>query len=185
VERTAPVGTGVVAFLAVVIVTTPLQAAGEEYLFRGLLLQGLGALRLPAWLCCVGSGALFATAHLQFSPPLFADRMVLGTVLAGLAIRTGGLESGIAIHAVKNISVLIPAGLLDTVSDALDPTGVTWLPLAVDVLLLSFAVPWIVSRAGKAESAVPPAYPSSASAPYPPTFPPTYPPGSYGPPGET
>ena len=62
--------------------------------------------------------ALFATAHGQFDPPLFADRFVLGVALAWLATRTGGLEASIAIHAVKNISVLIPASLLDEVDSA-------------------------------------------------------------------
>ena len=147
--RSAPVDTGVLAFLVVVLLTTPLQAAGEEYLFRGLLLQAMGAVRLPSWACCLGSGALFATAHLQFDPPLFADRLLLGTVLAWLAIRTGGLEAGIAIHAVKNVSVLVPAGLLDSVGDTLDPTGVSWLPLVVDAVLLSFAVPWMVVQAAR------------------------------------
>jgi CAAX protease family protein len=144
VTRDTPVDRQVVAFLVVVVLTTPLQAAGEEYLFRGLLLQSLGATRLPTWVCCVLSGALFATAHLQFDPPLFADRFLLGVVLAWLTIRTGGLEAGIAIHLAKNMSALIPAALLDEVSDALDPTGVTWVPLVVDIVLLAIVVPWMV-----------------------------------------
>jgi membrane protease YdiL (CAAX protease family) len=143
-SRDSPLDLQVVAFLVVVICTTPLQAAGEEFLFRGLLLQALGATRLPTWVCCVVSGALFATAHLQFDPPLFADRFLLGIVLAWLAIRTGGLEAGIAIHLAKNLSALIPAALLDEVSDALDPSGVTWVPLVLDIVLLAIVVPWMV-----------------------------------------
>ncbi|MBA2561238.1 MAG: CPBP family intramembrane metalloprotease, partial [Propionibacteriales bacterium] len=167
-NRSTPVDAGVLSFLLVVLATTPLQAAGEEYLFRGLLLQGLGAVRLPTWACCLGSGALFATAHLQFAPALFADRLLLGAVLAWLAIRTGGLEAGIAIHTVKNVAVLIPAGLLETVNDALDPTGVTWLPLIIDGVLLSIAVPWIVRvstrRAPRAPALLPvPPYPPPPS----------------------
>ncbi len=142
--RDSPLDHEVAAFLVVVVFTTPLQAAGEEYLFRGLLLQGLGATRLPTWVCCIVSGAMFATAHLQFDPPLFADRFLLGVVLAWLAIRTGGLEAGIALHLVKNLAALIPAALLDDVSDALDPSGVTWVPLILDAVLLAIVVPWIV-----------------------------------------
>ena len=112
---------GVVAFIIVVLVTQPLQAAGEEYLFRGVILQALGATRMPTWLCCVLDGALFATAHLQFDPPLFADRFVLGCVFSFVAIKTGGLEGSIALHTVKNLAVLIPAGLVNDTSDALDP----------------------------------------------------------------
>ena len=145
-DRDAPVDSAVVWFLVVVLLTTPLQAAGEEYLFRGLLLQGLGATRLPTWVCCVVSAALFATAHGQFDPPLFADRFVLGVAFAWLTIRTGGLEAGIAIHTVKNLAGLIPAALLDDVSETLDPPGgVSWLPLIVDVVLLAILVPWVVA----------------------------------------
>ena len=151
VDRKSPVDSAVVWFLVVVVLTTPLQAAGEEYLFRGLLLQSLGATRLPTLACCGLSGALFATAHAQFDPPLFADRFVLGVVLAWLAVRTGGLEAGIAIHAVKNLSALIPAALVEQVSDTLDPTGVTWLPLAVDAVLLAIIVPWLLAAQRRRE----------------------------------
>ncbi len=143
-ERKNPVDSAVIWFLVVVLLTTPLQAAGEEYLFRGLVLQALGATRIPTWACCVTSGAIFATAHLQFAPPLFADRFLLGVVLAWLAIRTGGLEAGIAIHAVKNLAALIPAALIEDVSDALDPSGVTWLPFALDLVLLAILTPWLL-----------------------------------------
>lgn len=144
-ERKNPVDSAVIWFLVVVLLTTPLQAAGEEYVFRGLVLQALGAARLPTWVCCVISGAIFATAHLQFALPLFADRLVLGVVLAWVAIKTGGLEAGIALHAVKNLAALIPAALIEQVSDALDPSGVTWLPFGLDVVLLAILVPWALA----------------------------------------
>lgn len=147
--REAPVDAAVLGFLVVVLLTTPLQAAGEEYLFRGLILQGLGAARLPTWVCCLVSGVLFAAAHLQFEPALFADRLFLGIMLAWLAIRTGGLEAGIAIHAIKNLAVLAPAGLLDNVQDALDPTNVSWVPLVVDVVLVSLAFWWMTALSSR------------------------------------
>ena len=136
----------VVAFIVIAVLTTPLQAAGEEYLFRGFLLQSLGATRLPAVACWVVSGAIFATAHGQFDPPLFADRWLIGIVFAWLATSTGGLEASIALHAVKNISVLIPAVVLGQLSGALDPTDVTWLPFALDAVMLALAGWWIWSR---------------------------------------
>ena len=144
-QREAPIDSAVVWFIVVVLVTTPLQAAGEEYLFRGLVLQALGSTRLPTWVCCVVSAGLFATAHGQFDPPLFADRFVLGVVFAFLVVKTGGLEASIAVHTVKNIAGLIPAALLDDVSETLDPEGgITWLPVTVDVVLLAILVPWML-----------------------------------------
>lgn len=145
-EGNAHLGAAVVAFLLVVVLTTPLQAAGEEYIFRGLLMQAFGATRLPTWCCCLATGALFATAHLQFQPALFADRLLLGMVFAWLVVRTGGLEASIAIHAIKNVAVLVPAGLLGDVEEAIDPGAVTWVPFVVDVVLLAIVVPWIAYR---------------------------------------
>lgn len=144
-SRDEQVDASVWAFLAVVLMTTPLQAAGEEYVFRGLLLQGLGAARLPMSVCCAASGLLFAVAHLQFDAELFADRLLLGVALAFLTVRTGGLEAGIAIHTVKNIAVLVPTGLLGTTDAVLDPQSVSWLPLAVDAVLLAIVVPSILA----------------------------------------
>lgn len=144
VTRESPIDGTVFAFLAVVLVTTPLQAAGEEYLFRGVIFQALGAVRMPDWLAAVISALLFATAHLQFDPPLFADRFLLGLVFAYLVVKTGGLEAGIALHTVKNLAGLIPAALLDDIEDTLDPTGVTWLPVTIDAVLLAIAVPWLL-----------------------------------------
>jgi membrane protease YdiL (CAAX protease family) len=95
--------------LVMVLVLTPLQAAGEEYLFRGWILQNVGSwFRHPMTGLVVGlaiSVTSFAAAH--GSP----DIWILGSLgifalTAGLATwRTGGLEAGIAIHAVNNIGV--------------------------------------------------------------------------------
>lgn len=139
-----PIGSAEIGMLVVVLLTQPLQAAGEEFLFRGYVMQSLGATRLPTWICIVVSSALFATAHLQFAPPLFADRFILGLALAWLALRTGGLESGIAIHTVKNMSVLIPAALLNQTSQAVEPTGVTWVPVIIDIVMLAIVLPLLV-----------------------------------------
>ena len=46
---------------------------------------------------------------------------------------------------MKNIAGLIPAALLDDVSETLDPEGgITWLPVTVDVVLLAILVPWML-----------------------------------------
>ncbi len=168
ITREAAIGAGVMAFVVVVLLTTPFQAAGEEYIFRGLLLKGFGATGLPVAVCCFLTGLLFATAHLQFDPPLFADRVLLGAAFAWLTVRTGGLEAGIAIHGVKNMAGLIPAGLLDDVDAALDPDSVTWIPFVVDAVLLAIAVPWIAYLWRRHEREVSPA-PYSSAVPDPPT----------------
>jgi membrane protease YdiL (CAAX protease family) len=93
--------------LIIVLTMTPFQAAGEEYLFRGWLMQNIGAYFsrpiIGLVVSVVVSTVAFSAAH--GSP----DPWILGTigcfsVVAGLATyRTGGLEAGIAMHAVNNV----------------------------------------------------------------------------------
>jgi uncharacterized protein len=93
--------------LIIVVIMTPLQAAGEEYFFRGWLMQNVGAYfsrpTVGLVISVAVSTVVFAAAH--GSP----DPWVLGSigcfaVAAGVAAyRTGGLEAGIAMHAVNNV----------------------------------------------------------------------------------
>ena len=93
--------------LIIVLTMTPFQAAGEEYLFRGWLMQNIGAYfgrpMVGLVVSLAVSTVVFAAAH--GSP----DPWVLGSigcfaVAAGVAAyRTGGLEAAIAMHAVNNV----------------------------------------------------------------------------------
>jgi uncharacterized protein len=94
-------------FLLVIALLTPLQAAGEEYVFRGYLTQAFGSLlpwrRVSLVLAVVVPSVLFALAHgLGQSPPVFFDRFAFGVVAGILVIRTGGLEAAIAMHVLNN-----------------------------------------------------------------------------------
>lgn len=95
---------GVVWWLLLIVLTSPLQAAGEEFLFRGYLLQGLGSLtsRLP-WLGVVASALLFALFHGTQNGWLFIDRFGFALVAGALVVLTGGLEAPIAAHVVNNV----------------------------------------------------------------------------------
>ncbi len=139
------------AFAAVVLLTTPLQAAAEEFVFRGYLAQAIGYLS-RSWLppALIGS-ALFALAHGAQDPGAFADRFVFGVVFSWLAWRTGGLEASIALHTMHNVVAL----LLSAGSGSLpDPSVTTRLPLrylAVDLATFSvyaLAVAWLARRRG-------------------------------------
>ena len=81
-----------------------LQAAGEEYAFRGYLLQAIGPLaRHPRGSAIVAHGAALRVRPPGSSNrPLFFDRFMFGLIAAWLVIRTGGLEAGIALHMLNN-----------------------------------------------------------------------------------
>jgi uncharacterized protein len=93
--------------LLAIFATTPLQAAGEEYFFRGLLLQNTGAWSRHPGVALVMSTvlttALFTAAHGSADPWIGID-LALGSVAGCILIwRTGGLEAAIVLHAVNNV----------------------------------------------------------------------------------
>lgn len=142
------------AVITVTLLTSALQAAGEEYLFRGYLLQALGTVMRNPWFAIVISSVLFTLAHGVWpweSPALFADRFAFGVIAGYLVVRTGGLEAAIAIHAANNIVTFIFAALTDSVSDSLQATDAPWSLVVVDVLkfaLFGVVALWLARRQG-------------------------------------
>ena len=135
-EGTAPGARQAVALLAVVLLTTPLQAAGEEFLFRGWLSQALGSWwarpAVGAVLAAVVSAALFALAHGAQDPWLFADRLVFGLVASWLVWRTGGLEAAVVLHALTNVVVMVPGILSGALAASAEVTSAPPLLVLLD-----------------------------------------------------
>lgn len=122
-----------VAFLLVIVITSPLQAAAEEYLFRGYLLQALGSLAATPWLGLVASALLFALFHGSQNLPLFLDRFAFGMLAALLVWRTGGLEAGIAAHAVNNLLAYSSAALTGNIAGLRAVNTLSWSNAAIDI----------------------------------------------------
>lgn len=122
---------------AVIVLTTPLQAAGEEYAFRGYLAQAIGAwAKTWTWVPILVTSLLFALAHGQQDPALFTDRFIFGLALALLTVRTGGLEAGIALHAVNNLVILLVGALFTDLADTLTATNASWNIVGLDAIQL-------------------------------------------------
>lgn len=104
------------ALLAITLLTTPLQAAGEEIAFRGGLVQGVGAwVRSPLValaLTAVLSTATFAAAHGSADPWIIVELASLAVAGCWLAWRTGGLEAVIVLHVVNNVLIMVTGILL-------------------------------------------------------------------------
>ena len=128
-----PITGTLVAMAVVVALTTPLQAMGEEYVFRGYLLQAVGSLTRRPWVAILVSGVLFALAHGIQNAPLFVDRFTFGVLAAYLVYRTGGLEAGIALHIWNNVIAFAFALFLGDITETLKVTEVSWtnLPLTI------------------------------------------------------
>lgn len=105
--------------LVIVVLLVPIQAATEEYLFRGVLLQGFGAWVRWAPVTVVISSVLFAASH-SYDEWGLLQVGLMGVGFAVVTIRTGGLEAAIALHTVNNVGSFALAG-----TGAFGPTGMT------------------------------------------------------------
>jgi membrane protease YdiL (CAAX protease family) len=146
-------------FLLVLAFLTPLQAAGEEFAFRGYLVQAFGGIAGRTWAAVGLPAALFALAHGAQDPPVFFDRLAFG-VVAGLAVVfTGGLEAGIAMHVLNNWLAFGLALAFTDMGSALNPTGGTWwsIPVTLTQSLVYFGlVAWVARRLGVRTTTGPP-----------------------------
>jgi membrane protease YdiL (CAAX protease family) len=126
-------GPQVGVMIAMTLLLVPFQAAAEEYVFRGYLMQTVGSwLRHPAFAILLPV-PLFVLGHGY--DPLGQTDVALFAIFAGwLTWRTGGLEAAIAAHAVNNATIFLlgAVGLIDANSKEGSPIG-----LAVSVLTMA------------------------------------------------
>lgn len=122
-------------FMPVVLALIPIQAAAEELLARGYLLQLFGLATSNVVVLSLINGTLFALPHLA-NPEAgvegtwiyFASMLIFGFVMALATLKDGGMELAVGAHVANN-ALLFPLvnydeTLLDTPSvfRLLDPT---------------------------------------------------------------
>ncbi|WP_051297892.1 CPBP family intramembrane glutamic endopeptidase [Brevibacterium album] len=132
-------------FLAVVVLTTPLQAAAEEYMFRGVVQRAAGSwVRSGTASLVIGalvSAVLFSIAHFAADPWLIGYYFAFGVGLSLLAHLTGGLEAGIAVHLANNLFLLLLASVTGEMDAGFDRSaGVGGPILLVPIALLAVVV---------------------------------------------
>ncbi|WP_285363277.1 type II CAAX endopeptidase family protein [Microbacterium sp. LMC-P-041] len=98
-----------IGILVVVILSTPIQTAGEEIILRGAILPAAGSWFRsikPAFLTgLVVSSLMFAFLHGSTDPMLFAYYLVFSVATAVMGLLTRGLEAAIAFHTANNLVV--------------------------------------------------------------------------------
>ncbi len=100
--------------LALSILAVPFQAAAEEYVFRGFLMQAIGSwLRHPAFAILLPV-PLFVLGH-GYDPLGQTDVAIFAIFAGWISWRTGGLEAAIAVHAINNMTIFVLGafGLVD------------------------------------------------------------------------
>ncbi|KRE35819.1 hypothetical protein ASG73_14090 [Janibacter sp. Soil728] len=148
--------------LLITVLTTPLQAAGEEVAFRGGIMQGVGAwISRPVLALVVStvlSAATFALAHTSLDPWVLLDLAGMAAACCYLTWRTGGLEAAIVLHIVNNMVITIGLTLLGGIQDAYvtDQTTSTVGTAGLSVLataIMTAVLLWLARRSGIAPRA--------------------------------
>lgn len=135
-------------FLAVIVLTSPLQAAAEEIFFRGYLTQALGSVVARPWFGVATSALVFALLHGTQNLALFVNRLAFGLLAAAVVWIVGGLEAGIAAHVVNNLVAFIWAGLTTSIAALRAVQSLTWAQSGLQILgfVLCAALALLVAR---------------------------------------
>lgn len=139
--------------ILVILLTTPLQCAGEEYGLRGLinrLAGSYGSSRISFWIGAIVSSLAFMWLHAAQDIYLNTFYFTFGMISCWMAWRTGGLEAGIALHVVNNVLAMatLPfsdfSKLFDRQAGSANVMDVA--PLALVMLASVGLVEWQVRR---------------------------------------
>ena len=129
--------------LALILITSPLQATAEEFFFRGYLQQTIGSLAGRAWVGILCSALVFAFFHGSQNIALFAHRLGFGLIAGTLVWATGGLEAAIAVHVANNVFAFGYALFTGGVAALKATSEISWEAACSD--LASFAVFGVVA----------------------------------------
>lgn len=151
----------------VILLLVPFQSAAEEFVFRGWLVQAVGAygpdntdgkpfvqtikrlFRSP-WPALVVSSVAFVFGH-GYTGWAMADVFLFAMVVGWLTIRTGGLESGIALHTVNNVLAFMLTAAIGDLDSWADQGGAPWPVFVLDIpaiALYAASVLWLAKRQG-------------------------------------
>ncbi|HWD79760.1 MAG TPA: CPBP family intramembrane glutamic endopeptidase [Kribbella sp.] len=130
----------------VIVILVPFQSTAEEFVFRGWLVQAVGAygpdsadgkapwlrklFRTP-WPGIVVGGVAFVLGH-GYTGWAMADVFLFAVTVGWLTVRTGGLEAAIALHALNNLFAFLLPAAMGQGSAWDEQGGAPWTLLATD-----------------------------------------------------
>jgi uncharacterized protein len=136
--------------LLLVLATVPLQAAGEEYLYRGLISRAVGSQFTKPGIAIVAalgiSGLLFVLSHANVDPWTNAFYVSAAVGLSLAAHVSQGLEAPALIHALINVSFFVPWVLTDSLDRFGGPQTPGVVLLAMGLVLTMPLLVGLVSR---------------------------------------
>jgi len=146
--------------LLVIVLLVPFQAAAEEYIFRGWLLQAIGSWTFEtrggllakvfgtAWPAILLSALPFIAGH-AYTDWGILDIGAFAVAAGWVTVQTGGLEAAIALHVVNN---MVSMAFSSAEGDLSLEQGSIPLPDVlsdvVPLVLWALAVVWIYRHTG-------------------------------------
>ncbi|MEU5884888.1 CPBP family glutamic-type intramembrane protease [Spirillospora sp. NPDC047279] len=146
----------------IILLLVPFQASAEEYVFRGWLLQAIGACTLETrtgavgrafsrvfrtpWPGIVIGAALFTSLH-GYTGWGMLDVFLFGAIMGWLTVRTGGLEAAIALHVFNNLMAFLVSAAVGNLK--IEQGAVPWQYVVADVapmILYALVIVWMVRR---------------------------------------
>ncbi|GAA2177665.1 CPBP family intramembrane metalloprotease [Leucobacter tardus] len=148
----APVSGTALLLILMCLTAVPLQSAGEEWLFRGLLFRAVGALfacrRVAVVVAVITTSLAFAVVHAPGSAWALGYYLVMGVCFAALTHTTGGLEASSLAHATGNTLLTLPIVLTGGLNDLATLDGPVYLVPAAAMMLATVVIGWRARRRG-------------------------------------
>jgi uncharacterized protein len=163
-QRTLVVTSNTILLVLLVLATVPLQAAGEEYLYRGLISRAVGSQfanpRVAIAAAMAISGLVFVLSHGNTDPWTNAFYVSAAVGLSLAAHVSQGLEAPALIHALINVCFFLPWVLTNSLDrfGAPQPPSLVLLAMGL-VLTMPLLVGLVLRRV--AASTAPDAAPGS------------------------
>lgn len=150
---------------AISVLVVPFQAAAEEYVCRGWLLQAISSWTRSPWPAVVFTTVLFVGLHDYTDPLVLADLTIFSVAVCWLTIRTGGLEAAIALHVANNAGGMLLAATQGTPN--LDQGGDYTVAQVLPSTAATLAYTWWVGRRARSRTEVQVPHRAAERAPHP------------------
>ncbi|MDT0647820.1 CPBP family intramembrane glutamic endopeptidase [Zunongwangia sp. F260] len=99
--------------LVIAVVLIPIQTSFEEYLFRGYLMQGIGAFAKNKWIPLLITSLIFGGLHIanpevaSYGYFIMASYIGIGLLLGIITLMDEGLELALGFHAANNLFIAL------------------------------------------------------------------------------
>ncbi|MGP9650263.1 CPBP family intramembrane metalloprotease domain-containing protein [Arthrobacter sp. MYb224] len=132
-------------FALLVVLLVPFQAAAEEIVFRGMLMQTIGSWLKHPLFAILLPVPLFTFGHLYDIYGLL-DVAFFAIAAGFLTWRTGGLEAAIAIHVINNVGLFLLAAVGAVDINATQSSLSSLLTSIGFTALVTYILLWVAKR---------------------------------------